>query len=78
VISSASIRDTAKEARTVSDLKHYKDAAGHVFSMTEADAKMLGYTPVDFAEVKAEQAAADEVEQEKKAAQPKKAEGRGR
>lgn len=33
---------TTKEERTVGDLKRYKDAAGHVFSLTAARADMLG------------------------------------
>lgn len=47
VIGSASLRDTTQEVRTVADLKHYRDAAGHVFSMTEAHATKLGYTLVE-------------------------------
>lgn len=61
----------------MSDLKHYQDRAGHVFSLTEADAKMLGYTPVDMADVVARQKAADEAEQAKKDEQAKTM-GRGR
>jgi hypothetical protein len=62
VISSAGFRDTPKKESPVakSDLKHYQDAKGRVFSVTEADAKKLGYQPVDFGKVKADQKAADD------------------
>jgi hypothetical protein len=44
----------------VADLKHYQDAAGHVFSMTESDAKLLAYAPADIGKVKAANKAADD------------------
>jgi len=47
VISSASLRNTNTEVWTVADLKHYQDAAGHVFSLNESDARLLGYTLVE-------------------------------
>lgn len=62
VIGSSDLRDPSKEKRTVAkaDLSYYRDAAGHVFSVTEADAKKLGYMPVDFENVKADTNAADQ------------------
>lgn len=58
-----------KEERSVGDLKHYQDKDGHVFSMTEADAKLLGYAPSDIAMARERQRAADEAAQAKKDAQ---------
>jgi len=49
VIRSARPRDTLQEERTVADLKHYQDSAGRVFSLTESDARLLGYAPIDVA-----------------------------
>lgn len=47
VIGSAGPR-TTKEVGTVAkdNLRHYEDAAGHVFSLNDTDAKLLGYKPV--------------------------------
>lgn len=42
------------------DLKHYQDAQGRVFSLTESDARLLGYKPIDFEKVKAQEKAAAE------------------
>ena len=60
---------TTTEGRTMAkaDLKHYQDAVGHVFSMTEADARLLGYAPVK-----------TPAAEPKAAAPPTPPEGRGR
>lgn len=46
VIGSASLRDTTEGVGTMAkaDLKHYQDAEGHVYSVTDADARLMGLT----------------------------------
>lgn len=44
VITSGGLREPSKERTTVAELKHYRDAEGHVFSMSKEHAEKLGYT----------------------------------